>query len=321
MLENYNYQTVYENRASYILYNVFRKIGKGKVIMPANICPIVPATIIKAGLTPHFIDIDPKELTMDGAILLETLKSEPHDFSGLIWVRTYGNNEPDLNPLIQSVKEYVPSLFFVDDQCLSVPLITVAKSEADLILYSTGYSKIAELGWGGYGFLASDFDYEKFPLDYQEAAHDEMQTIFREAIEQESKIKIPDTPWLDGRRPELSFDDYKMEVLRLSQKALAHKAKINAIYAEILPAEIQLDQSFQNWRFNILVKNKEQILKQIFEARLFASSHYAAVAPLYSPQNAPVAGELSGNIMNLFNDERFDEAMAEKTALIIKENL
>jgi len=320
-MEQNNYQIVYENRASYILYNIFRKIGKGKVIMPANICPIVPATMIKAGLIPHFIDIDPNELTMDRSILLETLKRNPDGFSGLIWVRTYGNNEPGLNSLIQSVKEIAPSIFFVDDQCLSVPSFAVENNEADLLLYSTGYSKIAELGWGGYGFLASGFHYERIPVDYQESAHDELQSIFREAIAKESKIEIPDTPWLDGSVPELSFEEYKMEVLGLSQKALAHKAKINAIYAEHLPAEVQMHAAFQQWRFNIQVKNKEQILNQIFEAGLFASSHYAAVAPLYSPQNAAVARDLSRKVMNLFNDERFDEAMAEKAARIIKENL
>ena len=321
MTEMENYQTVYENRASYILYNIFRKIGKGRVIMPANICPIVPATIIKAGLKPHFIDIDSKEFTMDKDILLETIRNDSSDFSGLIWVRTYGNEQPDLNPLIRSVKESSASIFFVDDQCLSAPSFKAEKSESDLILCSTGYSKIAELGWGGYGFLTSDFDYEKFPIDYKESAHEDLQNIFREAIAKERKIEVPDTPWLDGRRPELSFEEYKNEVLRLSQKALAHKAKINAIYAEILPAEIQMGACFQHWRFNILVKNKEQIIRQLFKAGLFASSHYAAVAPLYSNQNAPIAKELSRRIINLFNDGRFDEEMAEKTALIIKENL
>ncbi|GGW73512.1 hypothetical protein [Alteromonas halophila] len=321
MTENDNYQTIYESRACYILYNIFKKIGKGKVIIPANICPIVPATILKAGLTPHFIDIDTKSFTINQSLLFRDLKCNPHDFSGLIWVRTYGDNHLDIKPLIQTVRAYSPSIFFVDDQCLSIPSFTVENSEADLILYSTGYSKVAEIGSGGYGFLSSDFVYERFPLAFKESAYVKLQAYFRNSIRQGSQINIPQTPWLDSRMPQLSFSEYKEKVLILSQNAVAHKAKINKIYADVLPNDIQLSNTFQNWRFNIFVKNKVHILKKLFEAGLFASSHYAPIAPLYSLENTPQADKVHNAIVNLFNDFRFNEVKAEKASLIIKDNL
>ena len=41
----------------------------------------------------------------------------------------------------------------------------------------------------------------------------------------------------------------------------------------MLTKGIQLNNIYQNWRFNILVENKEEVLNAIFEKGLFASNN------------------------------------------------
>lgn len=312
---------VYEQRASYILYNIFKELGKGKVLMPANICPIVPATIIKAGATPEFIDIDLKHLTMEQDQLLETLQKDPQKYTGVIWVRTYGNNQENIVPLIEKVKSINKNLFFVDDQCLSVPSFEKPTTKADLTLYSTGYSKIAELDWGGYGILNGKVDYNRVLIDFDETKHDELQNIFREAINHSTKINVPKTDWLNGQKPKVSFEEYREMLMLKTEAALSHKKIINEIYDELLPNEIKLADSFQNWRFNIKVQQPARILAALFEQDLFASNHYAPVANLFSDTEAPNASKFHSQVVNLFNDFRYSPDMAEKTAKIILKNL
>jgi 3-methyladenine DNA glycosylase Tag len=47
---------------------------------------------------------------------------------------------------------------------------------------------------------------------------------------------------------------------------IKHKEKLNAIYRKNLSAAIQLPTPYQHWRFNIIVPNKEDNLKALFDA-------------------------------------------------------
>ena len=95
--------------------------------------------------------------------------------------------------------------------------------------------------------------------------------------------------------------------------AIAHKEKLNAIYRKELSKTIQLPEAYQHWRFNILVQNKEEILKALFDAGLFASSHYKALGE----EPAPIASNLSAYVINLFNDSYFTEKQAKECCEII----
>jgi hypothetical protein len=75
------------------------------------------------------------------------------------------------------------------------------------------------------------------------------------------------------------------------------------------------------WRFNIRVQNKSQILNAIFQAGLFASSHYASMAGIMADDSAPHAESLGDEVINLFNDEHFEEEKAQKTCDVILRNL
>ena len=92
---------------------------------------------------------------------------------------------------------------------------------------------------------------------------------------------------------------------------------IKTVYKEILPKGIQLNDIYQNWRFNILIENKEEVLNAIFEKGLFVSSHYKPISSgcnIYL-KNATLLHE---HTINLFIDRYYNLELAQQTAEIIK---
>jgi hypothetical protein len=61
-------------------------------------------------------------------------------------------------------------------------------------------------------------------------------------------------------------------------------------------------------------------LSAIFNAGLFASSHYASMAGVMAEGHAPQAEILADQVVNLFNDHHFDLQKAEKICEVILEN-
>lgn len=92
--------------------------------------------------------------------------------------------------------------------------------------------------------------------------------------------------------------------------SLLQRRMLNAMYSSRLPKDIQLPKQYQTWRFNVRVKNKKQIMDEIFADGLFASSHYASLAGIMSEGRAPVAESVAGEVVNLFNDHHFTSEMA-----------
>ena len=99
--------------------------------------------------------------------------------------------------------------------------------------------------------------------------------------------------------------------------ALAHRDRLNRIYADGLPASRQLPAGYQGWRFNLRVDDAPRRLKAIFDAGLFASSHYASMAGILAPGKAPRAERLAACVLNLFNDSHFTEEQARRACEIL----
>ena len=118
-----------------------------------------------------------------------------------------------------------------------------------------------------------------------------------------------------------SWDAYRLQINDALKFSLAHRARLNQIYATRLPVEIQLPSAYQGWRFNIRLRNKAKVLSAIFDAGLFASSHYASLAGIMAEGQSPQAETLAGEVINLFNDHHFDEEKAERVCQVILENL
>lgn len=267
-------------RANKILFNFLKSNHlTGTVILPANICPDVVDTLRYAGNPLHFVDIDAHTLCLDW----QQVKSIAKDAAVVLAVHTYGI-EDDFNEQFATLRAINSSIVIIDDRCLCMPELDEPNSTGDLALYSMCSKKQVDLGTGGIGYVADGWNYE-------------------EIIVSENDVLTNETWTLD-----------KKTLLAKMDAVIKHKEKLNAIYRKNLPAAIQLPAPYQHWRFNIIVPNKEEILRALFEAGLFASGHYNPQA-----EGCTVATNLYNRIINLFNDDYFTEEQAMRSCKIINE--
>ncbi len=307
-------------RASAILYNFLTSAQeKHPWLLPANICPIVPITFLKAGVPFEFVDISARTLHMD----LDQAEARVRErkFGGLLYAHTYGEASTP-NDFFEPLKRKYPELVILDDRCLCVPNLRAdPANKADVQLYSTGYAKIVELNFGGYAFARDGIDYQPAHLVFHPRHYEEMEASYKQALTRRTRFVYRDSDWLDTVSPVPAWQVYQQKIQTYLVRSLEQRASLNQIYASLLPQEIQLPGKFQIWRFHIRVKNKQHILDGIFSSGLFASSHYASLADIMGEDQAPCAEELAGSVINLFNDQHFTSDQAERTCKIILENL
>lgn len=105
----YNYITLFGRSALYLLLTSLRVEGK-EILVPALICDSITNTIIKAGASPVFIDVNPSNFTLD----LEDLKAKitPKTVA-LLFVHYFGYVYPDIEKLKAITKKY--RLFLIED--------------------------------------------------------------------------------------------------------------------------------------------------------------------------------------------------------------
>ena len=269
---------VSDNRASRILFNFLSSNSFEKpFIVPANVCEVIPSVYDEAGVEIVYSDVDSSSLCLDLRWVLKHI----NEYSGIIFVHTYGI-EKSFDLYFRTIKELNPDFIIIDDRCLCVPSFIPPSAFVDLCLFSVGEKKQVDFGKGGFAFIQN-----KMPYDVCEIKTDSF---------------LNDANWyLDVR----SIEEKR-------ENAIVHRNRINAIYHRLLPKEIQLNDVFQNWRFNILVNNKHSILEALFANGLFASSHYKPLTTASFNANW-----LHDHVINLFNDYHFSEAMAIEACSII----
>ena len=313
-------QIVQASRASAIIYSLLaNQGGRAPWLLPANICPIVPITFLKAQVPFQFVDISLQTLHMDFEQAEKLIKSRK--FGGLLYAHTYGEASRP-NDFFETIKRISPDLMVIDDRCLCVPDLEFDLSnKADLQLYSTGYAKIVELNFGGYAFMIESIDYQSAHVAFSPEDHEEIENAYKAAVNQRMKFVYQDRDWLETDTPLPSWDEYCGQIKKNLAGSLEHRSTLNHIYASMLPEEIQLPAPFQTWRFNIRVRDEQRILDAIFSAGLFASSHYGSLAGIMDDGKAPQAEALGESTINLFNDHHFTADQAERVCKIISENL
>jgi len=312
----------YQNRASAILFNYLKSIPENScLLVPANACPIVLATILKAGINFKLVDLNPDTLLIDIA-LVKTIIAETPDNVALLFIRTYGFLD-DQTHTFKQLKSMCPSLKIIDDRCLCEPNFNEENfvNDADLTLFSTGYSKYAELGRGGFGFLSQDEIRKNASTReaYSSDSHDKLVEQFNTCIKTRTRFKYQDSNWLDLNPSKQAFEEYQHSVIELKNTAKKQKTLINNIYQKLSNNTniITMDCEYNHWRFNILVPDKKAVLTAIFDAGFFASSHYASMVGIFDPHHAPVAENLHAQVVNLFNDHRVSEQDAMHIADIV----
>ena len=317
---NPNMRIVQAPRASAILYNLLVSRNDSRPwILPANICPIVPITFFKAEIPFEFVDISAKTMHID----LDQAEGrlDRGSYGGILYAHTYGEvSTPD--NFFQSIKSRHPDLMLIDDRCLCIPDLSPPQEiVTDVALYSTGYAKIVDLGFGGYAFIKDSVTYQPEHLRFNPEDHEKLEVGYKLAIQSQTPYSYNDNDWLRTDADLPAWYDYRQQIQDSTKVSLNHRSAINKIYADRIPQELQLPQEYQTWRFNLRVKNKEKILGAIFESDLFASSHFVSLAGIMSLGQCPQAKILSNEIINLFNDHHFDIQKAEKTCEVILENI
>lgn len=126
-----------------------------------------------------------------------------------------------------------------------------------------------------------------------------------------------DYPWLDASNLQMTDEEYFDIIERKLPKVIAEKEKINKIYRNLLPESIQMGDDFQNWRFMIVIENRQKVLDAIFKAGLFVGTNFPSVSYMFKGVSSPVAEVEVKHIVNLFNDFWFSEAQARKICDVI----
>lgn len=310
-----------EQRASAILLNILKSLDcKTTFLLPANVCPIVPAIFFKAKVKFRFIDISLKTLCID----LEQVKHEIVQIKnpGLLYVRNLGILH-DTNATFAELKKSNSSLIIIDDRCLSK--ITILEndlcSEADATLFSTGYGKYIDLGWGGLAAInVNKIEYKSLQLDFHPGDLLELTSGFSKSLLTQNKFHYRDSAWLNTNKPATGLAEY-ISIIQLCNKEMKiHKDRINSIYRKNIPGSFipSYDFDLDNWRFTVFCPNKNTILKKIFDKGYFASSHYASLAHLFGGKRESNAETLAARTLNLFNNFKVTEAMALNISQIFK---
>lgn len=316
---------VFEKRASVILYRYLcsSKV-KGTYLIPANICPIVPITFLKAGIKFEFVDIKPDTLCIDEELLIARITGQRVKYNGIIFNHSFGVNYLPLK-LFSELKGISPELNIIDDRCLCKPKLdnfTDKSDLIDLILYSTGYGKYADIGFGGFGLLKNTNNIKDCSLEFDQRHLDHLESGWKYAIKTHSNFTYKDSKWLDCQKPPLEFAEYIDKVNTMVMQVEEHKRRLNYIYKTNIDYELQYPAEYQNWRFNIKVPRKDKLITKIFSNNLFASSLYESLGEgIFSKNHFPVAYKTHFDTINLFNDFNFTEEQAFLICRLINEHL
>jgi hypothetical protein len=304
---------VFERRASTILFNLLNvHTLKGPFLLPANICPIVPMVFHKAQRSFEFVDIAPNTLCMDHKALVERWSQPYNKPAGIVYVRTYGAIF-DATDIFSVIKNLSPQAMIVDDRCLCPPSFDrILTPHVDVALFSTGYAKYADIGFGGFGVISDDIPYTCTSSAFNAANLDDLTFQYKQALRTQQNFSYINSDWLDMTKPQETWISYQNQVEQELIQIRERKKAINLIYSDRLSSDIQFPSTFQSWRFNIHVQEKKSVLDAIYNEGLFASGHYDSLAGIFGRGNAPFAKKLHCHVINLFNDRYFSENQAIK---------
>lgn len=308
----------FANRASAVLCNFLKsqKICK-PFILPANVCPVVPLSFLKAGVDFEFVDIDESH-ALDKEFALGKLYKG--DYAGVLFVHAYGNRF-DNESFYGQIKSIDNSLLIIDDCCLCEPDTSdYMEDNIDLQLFSTGYAKYIELSYGGYG--KTRWGVVNFEYQYDSEVEVRQQQYIKKCFKERTRYALdPDLNWLDGSPLKMTQEEYFGIINAKRDKVKRDKEAINKIYRDNLPMSIQMGNDFQNWRFMLQVDNRDRVLDDIFDEGLFAGTNFPSVSYMFKGTSAPRSEYDANHIINLFNDFRINEEQAYKICKIINTNI
>ncbi len=140
------------SRGTVAIYAILKSMeklnGKGKVVVPAVICPSVPSTVLYSGYDPIFCDINCYDFNMDTDSLIEVIEN-CDDVKGILAVHLYGQPS-DMDEILKIAKEY--DLFVIEDAAQALGGDYKNRklgSLGDASILSFGHTKIINRAQGG----------------------------------------------------------------------------------------------------------------------------------------------------------------------------
>jgi len=310
---------LYNTRASTILFSfLLKNKGDGMWMIPVNICHLIPACFIKVDCPFEIIDVSKRTLDIDQDIVLDKLKKNPNKYSGILTVRNFGEEKgPKL--FYRKIKKQAPHVKIIDDACLGYPdFNSQLPQEVNLELYSTGYSKAVDIGYGGFGKIHDDDSLENITdLNYDEKSLVKMNQHYIDAMNDSTHIlkEYFKSNWLNSES--INVKMYEEEVNEFFPKAVLHKTRLNKIYDDLLLPKFKEKRLSANWRYNLRLANPDFILEKINQEGLFASQHYYPLNKVFTNALCPEWETAFHFMLNLFNDFRFNEEKAKSCCKII----
>lgn len=310
---------IYNTRASAILFSfLLKNKGDGMWMIPVNVCHLLPACFIKADCPFEIIDVNNRTLTIDQDIVLQKLIKNPNKYSGILTVRNYGEEKGQIS-FFSKIKKQAPHLKIIDDACLGYPdFNNQLPKEVNLELYSTGYSKAIDIGYGGFGKIHANDSLENITdFNFDEKSLIEMNQYYINVINNSTHINNEcfKSNWLNSELIDVKL--YKEEVNAFIPKAKSHKAKLNEIYDDLLLPKFKEKRLSVHWRYNLRLANPNFVLDKIIQEGLFASRHYYPLNKVFTNTFCPEWETAYNFMLNLFNDFRFNEEKARECCKII----
>jgi len=310
---------IYANRALAILKAYLSETPAHiSWLLPSTICFSVPCLFLSLGKKIAFYDFGYDLMATTGPF------ADKGEYKGIL-ITDYYAKEIDAQQLA-----YIRSHFemVIYDKCLSVPLIPYPGSlNYDLVLFSTGKGKIADIGFGGIGMgvtaeLMSIQDQGTSSAAERQSAYDTIEAGWKASIEKgiQLDINLPgdSSNWISSSALSEtdSYEKLLHEELEIARK---EKETINQVYSSVIPSPLFFYPEANMWRFNILVNEARLLIGHIFEHGFFASRHYANAARVlgYS-QNCHQSEWIENHIVNLFNYKYLSVDEAEQCAYLVK---
>lgn len=333
---------IYIGRGSTALWAILNTLENpgGKVMVPANICEMVVAVILKAGWRPVFYDVDPRS---GNAEVRHLEAAFTDDIACAIAVSNFGTPVPmeEISAWARAKK-----IFLIEDACNALGAVHQDRaigSWGDAAMFSFDYAKIIEHRVGGALTVRDDRLRAKaeamiasMPLytSHHEEANRAFQMQLRE-LRHHPDRQNPDVylPLYDRYADHLWYriddgDIRKIEenISRLPENLLRRR-EIAAIYSSGIrhPAITFRPRTDGDvfWRFTFMVRSelRGKLLATLRAENILVSAWYPPVQHLFQrgARETDFCGayEFGTTVVNLFTDHHVDHASAEKTVALI----
>lgn len=307
-------------RAATAVYLILKSkgiIGR-KVIVPANICYAVIFPIIYSGNTPVFCDVD----SLSGNLDYKTVSQKVENAAVAILPHMYGNPIKDIKEICDLCKKN--NVISIEDCASAMGAETQSRmcgSFGDYVIYSTGYSKTIDLGYGG--MIASDNDlslirdmYECLPLktledEANEAFFSKLYRLIRNNSSQTVSGDIIEGLTESMKRVFVHkmniSDELFLDEMNKLQSVIDQRRSEASLYSHLLSKNpYVMDYHFEKgavpWRYCFFVppKEKKSVVEYLLDKNVPVSDWYPDVTKIFGyAERFKGVVEMESRILNL----------------------